>query len=131
MTELETPVPATPAKGSTMASSASDHRVEALLDALERAGGRPDRSARLARLGAVLMAVGLGATILAVVLSQLTNNPLDQSTDISLGIAGLAAIAVGAVVHVCNSFGLLMRFWMLRLVHELDGRDEPAQDAHG
>lgn len=78
------------------------------------------------RLGMGVMLVGLGVTIVAVILSQSSNNPLDQSTQISLGITGLAAVCLGGVVFLRYSLGRLLRFWLLRMLHERrEGPDGP------
>lgn len=81
-----------------------------------RASG--DRSDRFARLGMVIMSLGLAVTVVATVLSQTSDNSLDQSTQISLGITGLAATCFGGVIFLRCSLGELLRFWMLRMLHE-------------
>lgn len=81
-----------------------------------RASG--DRSDRFARLGMVIMSLGLAVTVVATVLSQTSDNSLDQSTQISLGITGLAATCFGGVIFLRYSLGELLRFWMLRMLHE-------------
>ncbi len=81
-----------------------------------RASG--DRSDRFARLGMVIMSLGLAVTVVATVLSQTSDNSLDQSTQISLGITGLAATCFGGVIFLRYSLGELLRFWLLRMLHE-------------
>lgn len=87
------------------------------------AGG--DRSDTYARLGMIIMAIGLAVAVIAVIMSQTSDNPLDQSTQISLGIAGVAAVCFGGVLFLRYSFGRLLRFWLLRMLHEqhTGGRD--------
>lgn len=97
---------------------ATEDQATALAVALASAIHRPDRSDLLAKAGAALMIIGFLATVLAAVLSQTTDNPLDQSTDLSLGLAGLAAVGLGAAVYLRHSFGRLLRFWLLRIIDE-------------
>lgn len=81
----------------------------------------PGRHNTYARLGFTVMVIGLVLAVVAVVMSQSTNNPLDQSTQISLGIAGVAAVVFGGVVFLRYSLGQLLRFWLLRMLHEQHG----------
>ena len=112
----------------------STHRTAADTDAAtaradrfaaELAGVAHDRSSRnaaLARLGVVLQVVGVGLTLLGLLLSQVTDNPLDQATDLSLGLAGLALVLVGLGLFVRYSFAQMLRFWLLRLSLEQQER---------
>ncbi|HET8929683.1 MAG TPA: hypothetical protein VFN21_03395 [Acidimicrobiales bacterium] len=75
-----------------------------------------------ARIGMVLMVAGFAVSVLAVILSQGSDNSLDQSTQLALGIAGLAAVGVGGVVFLRYSLGRLLRFWLLRMLHERHDR---------
>lgn len=104
--------------------SAADHRAAEFVSALPATSDRANRNDAYARAGMIVMFLGLAATIVAVVLSQASNNPLDQSTQISLGIAGLAGICFGGVIFLRYSLGDLMRYWLLRMVHE-QHRDDP------
>ena len=76
------------------------------------------RNATLARLGGALMVVGVVLTIVGVALSQTTNNPLDQCTDVSLGLCGIALTLAGLALFLRYSLAQFLRFWLLRLVHE-------------
>ena len=76
------------------------------------------RNATLARLGGALMVIGVVLTVVGVALSQTTNNPLDQSTDVSLGLCGIAVTLAGLALFLRYSLGQFLRFWLLRLVHE-------------
>jgi len=84
---------------------------------------RTVRNGRLAALGMVLMIVGLIAAVVAVMLSQASDNPLDQSTQISLGIAGLTVACVGGAVFLRYSIGEFLRFWLLRFLNEVADTD--------
>lgn len=83
-----------------------------------RTADDPGRHNTYARVGFLIMIIGLVLAIIAVIMSQSTNNPLDQSTQISMGIAGIAAVVFGGVVFLRYSLGQLLRFWLLRMLHE-------------
>jgi hypothetical protein len=72
-----------------------------------------------AKLGLVVQIVGVAMTLIALVLSQTTSNPLEQSTCISLGLSGLALVGLGGALFLRYSFGQFLRFWLLRLSAEL------------
>ena len=80
------------------------------------------RNVKLARFGALLQVVGAGMALLGLMLSQATDNPLDQSTDISLGLAGTALCVVGVGVFLRYSVAQFLRFWLLRLSNEQQQR---------
>ena len=73
------------------------------------------RNATWAKVGLALQLLGLALALIALALSQKTSNALEQSTDISLGLVGLAAVGLGAAVYLRYSLGQLLRFWLLRL----------------
>lgn len=75
-----------------------------------------------ARIGMACMIVGFIVTVVAVILSQASDNALDQSTQLTLGVAGLAAVGLGGVVFLRYSLGRLLRFWLLRILHESHDR---------
>jgi hypothetical protein len=90
---------------------------------------RLDRSRRnvgLARLGAGLQIVGAGMAVAGLGLSQATDNALNQSTDISLGLAGIALCLVGSVLFLRYSLAQFLRFWLLRLSFEQQHRPPAA-----
>ncbi len=80
------------------------------------------RNATYAKVGLALQIIGAAAAIVALILSQSTDNPLNQSSAISLGIAGLALVGVGGFVFLRYSFGQFLRFWLLRLSYEQSQR---------
>ncbi|MEI2639608.1 MAG: hypothetical protein V9F03_11540 [Microthrixaceae bacterium] len=96
----------------------TESRAAEFVAALPSPRASGDRSDRFARLGMVIMSLGLAVTVVATVLSQTSDNPLDQSTQISLGITGLAATCFGGVIFLRYSLGELLRFWLLRMLHE-------------
>lgn len=101
-----------------MTDQTAPERAERFVSDLPEATNRTRDEQNRARLGVGVMLGGFGLTVLAVILSQMSENPLDQSTQISLGIAGLAAVGVGGVVFLRYSLGRLLRFWLLRLLHD-------------
>ncbi|HTO01620.1 MAG TPA: hypothetical protein VL068_13195 [Microthrixaceae bacterium] len=100
-----------------------EHRAGEFVSALPTPSEPTGRSDTYARVGLIVMVLGLAAAIIGVVLSQASNNPLDQSTQISLGIAGLAATCFGGVIYLRYSLGNLLRFWLLRVLHETRSDD--------
>jgi hypothetical protein len=96
----------------------SDRAQRFLADVADVQAGRADRQARLGLLGAVLLIAGVAVTFVAFLLSQSTDNSLDQATDISFGLFGLALSLAGVVLYLRHSFAEFLRFWMLRLIHE-------------
>jgi len=116
---------------SAVPSSASPDRVERFLaDVAELQSSTGDRNTRLARVGAALMAAGVVVAVLALLLSQTSDNVYDQMTDLSLGIAGLTVALVGTGMFLYHSLAQFLRFWMLRLL--LEGRRPfpPGSDDH-
>lgn len=103
----------------------ADRRAAEFVAALPAASDRAGRTTAYARTGLAIMVVGLVATIIGLILSQMSDNPLDQSTQISLGVAGLAATCFGAAIFLRYSIGDLLRYWLLRILHEQhrQGRD--------
>lgn len=81
-----------------------------------------------ARLGLVLAVVGILVTVIGTLMSQATNNPLNQSTALSLGLVGLALVVLGAALFLRYSFGQFLRFWMVRLSYELSRNDRGSED---
>ena len=88
------------------------------------------RNAQLARVGAVLLVADAAVAVLGAILSQSTNNSLNQSSDISLGLAGVAVGILGGAVFLRYSFGQFLRFWLLRLSYENRGAtpSDPVKD---
>lgn len=75
------------------------------------------------RVGAVIMVIGLIVAIAAAGLSQASNNTLDQNTQISAGIAGIAAVCFGGVLFLRYSIGRFLRYWLLRMLDAAARRD--------
>lgn len=96
----------------------TDRAEQFLTDLAGVEQARGSRNAVMARLGAVLLAVGVGLAALGLVLSQTTDNPLDQSTDLSLGLVGVVLSLAGLGLFLRYSFAQFLRFWLLRLIYE-------------
>jgi hypothetical protein len=103
----------------------TDRSQQFLIDLADVQAGQADRQAKLGRLGGLLLIAGIGVTFAGFALSQFSDNPLDQSTQISFGLFGLALSLAGVVLYLRYSFAEFLRFWMLRLIHEQQ-RDRPA-----
>jgi hypothetical protein len=73
---------------------------------------------RWARLGLVLLVLGPLLALLGLVLSQLSNNSLDQATDGALGLAGIAIAVLGLGLYLKYSFTQFLRFWLARFIYE-------------
>ena len=101
-----------------MTDGSPPDRADRFVDSLPEVADRTRHEQTWARVGVVVMILGFVITVLAVILSQGSDNSLDQSTQISLGITGLAAVCLGGVVFLRYSLGRLLRFWLLRLLHE-------------
>ncbi len=101
-----------------MTDASEPDRADRFVADLPDVTDRTAKETTLARVGVGAMAVGFLLTVVAVILSQSSDNALDQSTQISLGITGLAAVCAGGVVFLRYSVGRLLRFWLLRLLHE-------------
>jgi hypothetical protein len=76
------------------------------------------RNVVLSRLGALMLGVGVVLALLGLLLSQITNNSLNQSTDVSLGLSGVALCLAGLALFLRYSFAQFLRFWLLRLIYE-------------
>ena len=76
------------------------------------------RNRTLTRLGIVLLVAGVAVTWIGFLLSQTTDNPLDQSSALSFGLAGIATAVIGLGVYLRYSFGQFLRFWLVRLSYE-------------
>lgn len=69
------------------------------------------------RLGAAMMPIGIGGTIVAYFLSYGTENPLEQRDAQIVAVIGLAIAVVGAALFLRYSLAEFLRFWMARLLH--------------
>lgn len=104
-----------------------------MTDAQERAdrfvAGLPDATDRTrrdvvwSRIGAVTMVAGAVIALVGVLASQASNNPLDQNTQLTLAVFGVALVGLGGVVFLRYSLGRLLRYWLLRIL-DTTHRDE-------
>jgi hypothetical protein len=101
------------------ADAAADARAERFLADLGDV--RPELQSsnrRWGKVGVGLLVLGPILTLLALLLSQGTDNPLDQSTDVSLGLVGVAVTLAGLGLYLRHSFVEFLRFWLARFIYE-------------
>jgi hypothetical protein len=82
--------------------------------AMKVRGGTVARERALARLGAVLLVVGMALGGIAYLLSSGTENPLQQRDAIVVALAGVAIAVAGGAVFLRYSLGALLRLWLAR-----------------
>jgi hypothetical protein len=108
----------TPTEPSEVASEA-DARAERFLADLGDL--RPDGGGgneRWARVGLGLLVIGPLLSLLGLLLSQMSDNSLDQATDASLGLAGIAIAVLGLGLYLRYSLTQFLRFWLARFIYE-------------
>jgi hypothetical protein len=115
------PVPSQPEGGREGAAMERADRFISDLEGLPRDSS--SRNVILIRVGAVMLIVGAVVALFALLFSQITNNPLDQSTDLSLGLAGIAISVVGATIFLRYSLAQFLRLWLVRLSYERRERE--------
>lgn len=96
----------------TDAQDRADRFVAGLPDATDRTR----RDVIRGRVGAVTMVAGVIVALAGVLLSQASDNPLDQNTQLTLAVFGVALVGLGGVVFLRYSLGRLLRYWMLRML---------------
>jgi hypothetical protein len=92
--------------------------------AMKVRGGTVARERTLATVGAVLLALGVGAGVLAYFLSHNTSDPLEQRDFVIVALAGVSVSIAGLALFLRYSLGALLRLWLARLV--LDREDRAA-----
>jgi hypothetical protein len=83
---------------------------------LKGTNAEPER--RLVLLGAVLMLVGVVLAIAGWISSNGTNNSLNQNTDLTMAVAGLAVTVVGGIIWLRHSLSRYGRYWLARYIYE-------------
>lgn len=107
-------------------------RLEQFKAELETKGSAPRPGVKdqlWSRVGLAVTVAGVVLALVAFALSDNTNNALDQSTDTSLGIAGVAITLLGVAIYIRYSLSSFLRFWMARLLYEQrlqNDRENPA-----
>lgn len=110
----------------------ADQRARDFSRALEDVPAQStSRNGTWATVGLVLALLGVALTLIAVGLSQKTSNSLEQSTDLSLALTGLALVGLGGAVYLRYSLSQLLRFWLLRLSADLQRSSLSATTTHG
>ncbi|MBS1848466.1 MAG: hypothetical protein JST73_09335 [Actinobacteria bacterium] len=99
-------------------------RTDAFITALPAPPDPSRRDTALVRAAAIAMAAGTIVAIVAVVLSQGSNNPLDQSTQLAMAVAGLAVTVAGGAVFLRYSLSRFLRYWLLVMVDEQHRGDD-------
>lgn len=86
---------------------------------LQLRAGRGDRERLLLLVGTAALVVGLVLTIAGGIQASGSAVPADQTAAIATGsYIGLALLIAGAALFIRYSVGRLLRFWLVRLVHE-------------
>ena len=86
---------------------------------LQAEGGQRRARAALGRLlGVALMLVGVILAIAGWISSNGTNNSLNQNTDLTMAVAGLAVTVVGAIIWLRHSLSRYGRYWLARYIYE-------------
>ena len=74
---------------------------------------------RLIRMGIGFMALGLLTNMFAARMSTNLSDTRDVLSTVVLALFGLTLALVGAAVFVCYSMGRVLRFWLLRVIYEM------------
>lgn len=114
------PSDVTPSNADT--ANDTSRRATEFVAGLPQVADPTGREMLFARVGMVVMVIGLIVAIIAVILSQSSDNPLDQNTQITIAVAGIAATVFGGVIFLRYSLGRLLRYWLLRMLHEMHDR---------
>ena len=85
--------------------------------------GKAGGEKRLQALSIIFMLAGVVLTIIGYFSSTNANNALDQNELLILALVGLAVTIVGAAMFLRYSVASFLRFWLLRLIHELKDDD--------
>jgi hypothetical protein len=91
-------------------------RSEAAALQVKTGGAGRDRVLQIA--GAVAMAVGVGAGLLAYQASLAADDQRDIQSSQILAVAMLGLVVAGAAVFLRYSLGRFLRFWLLRQLYE-------------
>lgn len=81
-------------------------------------GGTVAREKALARLGGLLLVAGPVIGLVAYLLSQGTENPLQQRDAIVVGLIGVSVSIAGLALFLRFSLGGILRLWLARAVAE-------------
>lgn len=111
-------LPSTPTPTTTSDPAADERSERFIADLADVRHDTSTRNVTMSRLGMALLLAGALLAGLGVLLSQATNNSLDQSTDVSLGLAGIAVGLVGLALFLRYSMAQFLRFWLLRFIYE-------------
>jgi hypothetical protein len=100
----------------------NDERINEFTDEvsqLQLRAGRGDRERLLLAVGTVALVAGIVLTIAGGIAASGSAVPADQTAAIATGsYIGLALLIAGAALFIRYSVGRLLRFWLVRIVHE-------------
>jgi hypothetical protein len=82
------------------------------------------KDAQLLKAGVVLMVVGVALTAVGYFTSHGTNSPLTQNDAQTIGMAGIAVAVVGSVLFLRYSLAQFLRFWLARLIYEMQAQTD-------
>lgn len=86
---------------------------------LKLRGAKGDSERWLLLLGSILLIAGVALGVVGGVTASGSANTADQVAAIATGgLLGLVLVVAGAALFIRFSLGRLLRFWMVRLVHE-------------
>ena len=86
---------------------------------LQLRAGRGDRERLLLALGTVALVAGIVLAIAGGISASGSAVPADQTAAIATGsYIGLALLIAGAALFIRYSVGRMLRFWLVRIVHE-------------
>lgn len=86
---------------------------------LQLRAGRGDRERILLFVGAAAMVAGVILTVAGGITASGAATALDQTAALATSTyIGLALVIAGAALFIRYSVGRLLRFWLVRLVHE-------------
>lgn len=86
---------------------------------LQLRAGRGDRERVLLAAGVVALVAGIVLAVAGGITASGAANSLDQTSALATSTyIGVALLIAGAALFIRYSVGRLLRFWMVRLVHE-------------
>lgn len=100
----------------------NDERINEFSDEvaqLQLRAGRGDRERLLLLAGIAALVVGIVLTVVGGISASGSAVPADQTAAIATGsYIGIALLIAGAALFIRYSVGRMLRFWLVRLVHE-------------
>ena len=85
--------------------------------------GKTGGEKNLLALSIVFMLAGVVLAVISYFSSLNASEAMDQNELLILALVGLAVTIVGAAMFLRYSIGSFLRFWLLRLIHEIKDDD--------